>query len=127
MKPRPGGLTTTAWVRDGLLTERIPSAIVFSALPRTVISSRLADRIVRDVSDSWRCTSSPSVGKACGPLAKIDVTVDGCRAASVRAVVAPLPRGLDLAIGRDVTEKSVRAIDFATRPATFRCRVTGRR
>ena len=122
MKQR-GGLTTTAWVRNGLRSERIPSAMVSSALPRTVISSRLAGRIVRNVGDSWKCTSSPSVGKACGPIAKIDVSVDGCRAASVRAVVAPLPRGLDMAIGRDVIERSVRAIDFETVPATFRCRV----
>jgi hypothetical protein len=95
---------------------------VSSALPRTVISSRLADRIVRKVRAPWRCTSSFSVGKACGLTAKIDVTVDGCQAASVRAVVAPLPRGLDLAVGRDVIERSVSAIDFATRPATFHCR-----
>ena len=93
-----------------------------SALPSTVISLRLADRIVRHVGDSWRCTSSPSVGKACGPVAKIDVSVDGCRAASVRAVVAPLPRGFDMAIGRDVIERSVKSISFATMPATFRCR-----
>ena len=127
MKPRPGGLTTTAWVRDGLLTERIPSAIVSSALPRTVISSRLAGRIVRNVGDSWKCTSSPSVGKACGPVAKIDVSIDGCRAASVHAVVAPLPRGFDLAIGRDAIEKSVKQIQFSpTRPARFVCRVRRR-
>jgi hypothetical protein len=41
--------------------------------------------------------------------------------------VASLPRGLDLAIGQDVIEKSVRAIDFSTMPATFRCRVKQRR
>jgi hypothetical protein len=41
--------------------------------------------------------------------------------------VAPLPRGLDLAVGSDVIEKSVQAIDFATVPATFHCRVKRRR
>ena len=58
-----------AWVRDGSRTERIPRALVSSALPRSLISSRLAGRIVRSVGESWRCTSSPSVGKACGPVA----------------------------------------------------------
>ena len=117
------GLTTTAWVRNGLRTERVPRALVSSALARTVISSRLAGRIVRNVGDSWSCTSSPSVGKACGPLAKIDVRIDGCRAASVRAVVAPLPHGFDLAIGRDVIGRSVKRIQFSpSRPAMFVCR-----
>ncbi len=127
MKRRPGGLTTTAWVGDGLRSERIPSAVVSSALPRTVISSRLADRMVRKVGAPWKCTSSFSVGKVCGLTAKIDVTVDGCRAPSVRAVVAPLPRGLDLPVGQDVLEKSIKSIGFATRPATFRCRAKRRR
>ena len=124
---RRGGLTTTAWVRDGLLTERIASAPVSSALPRSVISTRLADRIVRNVGDGWRCTSSPSFGKACGPVAKINISIDGCRAATVRAVLSPLPRGLDVVIGQDVLEKSVKRIDFSTMPATFRCRVKQRR
>lgn len=127
MKPRPGGLTTTAWVRDGLLSERVPVAPVSSALRHTVISTRLADRIVKDVGDGWRCTSSPSFGKACGPVAKIDISIDGCRAARVGAVVAPLPRGLNVVVGQDVLEKSVKRIDFSTVPATFTCRVKGRR
>jgi hypothetical protein len=127
MKRRPGGLTTVAWVRDGLRTERIPSALVSSALPRSVVSTRLAGRIVRNVGDSWHCTSSPSVGKACGPVAKIDVSVDGCRAATVRAITAPLPQGLDVVVGQDVLQKSVKRIDFRTRPATFHCRAPKRR
>jgi hypothetical protein len=48
--------------------------------------------------------------------------VDGCKAVTVRAVVAPLTRGFDLAVGRDAIEKSVRAVDFSTMPPTFRCR-----
>jgi len=127
MKRRRGGLTTTARVRDGLRSERIPRAVVSSALPRTVISSRLAARIVGNVGDSWRCTSSPSVGKAFGPVATIDVSVDGCRAAKVRAITAPLPTGLDVVVGQDVLQKSVQRIDFTTTPATLRCRLPRRR
>ena len=120
---RRGGLRAEALISGGKDVERVRDALVTTAAPRTVISSRLADRVARKVRDPWRCSSSPSIGKACGPTARVDVVVDGCRAASVRAVVAPLPRGLDMAIGRDVIGKSVKRIQFSpARPVRFVCR-----
>jgi hypothetical protein len=124
---RRRGLRAEALVSGGKDVERVRYALVTTAAPRTVISSRLADRVAGNVGDPWKCSSSPSIGKACGPTARVDVVVDGCRAASVQAVVAQLPRGLDLAIGRDVIEQSVKSISFSTVPATFRCRAPKRR
>jgi hypothetical protein len=121
------GLTTDAVVSGGRNVERISNAIVSSAAPRTLISARLADRIAKRTGLPWRCTGSPSVPKACGVTTIVDVVIDGCQAATVRAVVAPLPRGLDLAIGRDVIMKSVKRIQFSpSRPARFVCRVPRR-
>lgn len=120
---RSRGLTTVAWIRDRLRTERLPSAVVSSALPRSVLSGRLAGRVARSADGPWSCTSSPSVGKACGPTARVEISIDGCPAAKVRAVVAPLPRGFDLAIGRDVIGRSVKRIQFSpSRLAMFVCR-----
>ena len=50
---RSRGFTIVAWVRDGVRTERVPSVVVSSALPRSVISTRLAGRVARTVGDSW--------------------------------------------------------------------------
>lgn len=100
---------------------RVRQALVTTAAPRTVITPALAAKVARRVSGPEACTMSPSIGEVCGPTARLNVAVDGCRAARVGAVVARLPGGLKMALGRDVIEKSVKAIDFSTAPATFRC------
>jgi hypothetical protein len=42
-------------------------------------------------------------------------------------MAVPMPRGHELTIGRDVIERVVRRIDFATNPATITCRARRRR
>jgi hypothetical protein len=117
-----GGLRADALVSGGKDVELIRNALVTTAGRRTVISRRLGDRVVRHTGASWSCTSSPAVGEVCGPTARVDLALDGCRAASVRAVVAPLLPGLDLAVGRDVLSQVVEAIDFSTAPPSILCR-----
>jgi hypothetical protein len=122
MKLHRGGLHVDVLVSGGRYV-RSTCALVTTASARTVVSPRLAARVAETIGGMTECTTSPSLGRRCGSTARVDVVVNGCRAATVRAVVAPLPRGLDLAIGRDAIEKSVKRIQFApSRPARFVCR-----
>jgi hypothetical protein len=72
------GRRADALVSGGKSVERVRDALVSSAAPRTVISSRLADRVARPLGPPWRCTGSPSIPKVCGPTARVDVVVNGC-------------------------------------------------
>jgi hypothetical protein len=123
MKFHRGGLRVDALVSGARDVKRV-CALVTTASARTVVSPRLASRVAETIGEPSGCAGSPSIGgRRCGPTARVDVVVNGCKAATVRAVVAPLPKGLDLAIGRDVIERSVKRIQFApSRPARFVCR-----
>lgn len=119
---RRWGLRTDALISGGKNVVRVRKALVTSAAPRTVISPQLAKRIARAVDGPQKCSSSPSIGRICGKTLKVDVVIKSCKGATVRAVVGQLPRGLDMAIGHDAIAKSVKRIDFGTRPATISCR-----
>jgi hypothetical protein len=107
MKFTRGGLHVRALISGDRDVKQV-CAHVTTASARTVVSPRLASRVAETIGGMTACTTSPSIGRRCGPMARVDVVVDGCRAASVQAVVAPLPRGLELAIGRTSSTRARR-------------------
>jgi hypothetical protein len=119
VKERRGGLRVDSLVAGDQWVTRV-SALVTTASARTVIAPQLAVRVARKIDGMTVCTRSPAIGRTCGPTARV---VTGCRAATVEAIVAPLSRGVKLAIGRDVVEGSVKQIELSpSRPAKFVCR-----
>ena len=124
---RRWGLRVDVVVAGSKDVARVKQALVTTAAPRTVITPALAAKIAPHLAGPQVCSSSPSIGRRCGPTARVDVLVNGCEGAMVRAVVALLPRGLEMAIGRDVIERSVNRIQFSpSRPAQLVCRVPRR-
>jgi hypothetical protein len=121
-----GGLRADVLVSAGLAAERVAAAPVSSALPRSIISMRLSDRLASRVGGAWKCASSPSVGRACGYTTTVTLAVGDCRA-PVNAIVAPLTRGLDVVVGGDVLRRAGARIDFSTTPTTITCRAGRRR
>lgn len=121
-----GGATVEAVVAGGRGVERLRNARLSTVGERTLISSRLAGRL-QDVPGPRRCTDTVWGGRICGPTAKVGIFVDNCRAATVQAVVAPLPHGLDLAVARDVLRRTVRMVDFGTGGPTVYCSTMRRR
>jgi hypothetical protein len=122
---RGRGLTVDALVAGDQGVERVRRATVSTLAPRTLLSTRLAAGVANPGPE--RCTWVAALGKVCGPSVPVAVAMKGCRAVQVAAVAAEMPRGYDLTIGRDVIEKVVRRIDFATNPATITCRARRRR
>jgi hypothetical protein len=121
----PGGLRTDAIVAGDFGVDRVRSALVSTGTRRTVIAADLAADIT-SAAGRKSCTTLLSLGRVCGVTAKISVAIPGCRAVPVQAVAVPMPRGHELTIGRDVIERVVRRIDFATNPATISCRARRR-
>jgi len=121
-----GGAMVEATVAGRRGVERVRRARLSTGGERTLISSRLAARL-QDVRGPRRCTDRTWAGRFCGPSAKIGVFVDNCRAATVRAVVAPLPHGFDLAVARDVLRRTVRIVDFGPVGPTVYCETMRRR
>src|SRR5580692_12738861 len=117
---RRGGLQADALVAGRRYVERV-RGVVSTGTPRTVISSDLAAKVA-DSPGPIQCTTGTLLGKVCGVSTKIAVALKNCPAARVRAVVAPMPKGHDLFIGRDVLRRAgVHEIDFGVRPTAIRC------
>ena len=121
-----GGATVETTVAGRRGVERVRNARLSTVGERSLISTRLAGRL-QDVPGPRRCTDTIWAGRICGPTAKVRIFVDNCRATTVRAVVAPLPQGLDLSVGMDLLRRTVRRIDFGAMGPAVYCRTMRRR
>jgi hypothetical protein len=95
------GLAIDALVAGDFGVKRVRRAIVSPNMPRTLVNSDVAAEITRAAGPE-RCTRLMPFGKVCAPSACVAVALKGRPAVNVRAVAAPMPRGVDLVLGRDV-------------------------
>ena len=101
MKRFGAGLRIDALVAGKRCIQRVPSAVVSTRPPHTLMSTRLASDVA-DAPGPKRCTRLPWLGRVCGVTTRVAIALPGWKAVRVPVVVAPMPRGADLTIGADV-------------------------
>ncbi len=107
-----GGLRVDSLVSGDRDVLRIRRALVSTGTARTILSPRLAKRVT-DERGPRACTAAAwAGGEVCGAQAQVHVVVDHCRAATIKAIVSPLPKGVDLVVGGDVLRRVVDHIEF---------------
>jgi hypothetical protein len=86
-----------------------------STAQETVITPRLAKQLGGE-RGAERCTSSPSLGRFCGPTQSVVVAVADCRRVEVRAIVARLPKRIGaMIVGSDALQRARAFVTFGRR------------
>jgi len=73
-------------------------------VPRTIVSSSLAERVARGFGQSRSVGAGP-LGRVKGPTVKVSIAIDGNPALDVTAVVGDLPHGAQMVVGADVLDR----------------------
>ena len=82
----------------------LPRARAMPTVPRTIVSSTLAERVARGFGRSRWVDAGP-FGRLKGPAVKVSIAIDGHTAVDVSALVADLPNGARIVVGADILDR----------------------